>query len=157
MSDPLWPHELQHTRVPCPSLSPRVCSDSCLLSWWCYSPIPSLHLPSIFPSRVVSNESAFCIRCPKYWSFSFSISPSNDYSGLTFFRIDCFGLLAIQGTLRSLVQHHSLKGSILQRSAFFMVQLSHLYMSTGKTIALTRWSFAAKWCLYFFIRCLGLS
>ena len=106
---------------------------------------PLLLLPSIFPSiRVFSNESVLCIRRPKYWSFSFSISPSNEYSGLTFFRVDWFDLLAVQGTLKSLLQHHHLKALILWRSAFFMVQLSHPYMTTGKTIALTRWTFAGK-------------
>ena len=95
-----------------------------------------------FPSiRVFSNESALHIRWPKYWSSSFSISPSNEYSGLIFFRIDWLDLLAVQGTLKSLLQHHSSKASILQRSAFFMVQLSHPYMTTGKTIALTRRTF----------------
>ena len=97
-----------------------------------------LLLPSIFPSiRVFSNESAFHIRWPKYWSFSFSISPSNEYSGLISLRIDWFDLLALQGTLKSLLQHHSSKASILWHSAFFMVQLSHPYMTTDKTIALT--------------------
>ena len=99
---------------------------------------PLLLLPSIFPSiRVFSNESVLRIRWPKYFSFSFSISPSNEYSGLILFRIDWFDLLAIQGTLKSVFQYHSLKASILQHSAFFMVQLSHPYMATGKTIALT--------------------
>ena len=106
---------------------------------------PLLLLPSIFPSiKVFSNESALRIRWPKYWSFSFSICPSNEYSGLISFRIDWFDLLAVQGTLESLLQHHSLKASILRRSAFFMVQLSHPYMTTGKTIALTRWTFVGK-------------
>ena len=101
--------------------------------------------PSIFPSiRVFSSESVLCIRWPKYWSFSFSISPSNEYSGLISFRINWLDLLAVQGTLRSLLPHHSSKASILQRSAFFMVQLSHPYMTTGKTIALTRWTFVGK-------------
>ena len=99
---------------------------------------PLLFLPSIFPStRVFSNESVLHMRGPKYWSFSFSISPSNEYSGLISFRIDRFDLLAVQGTLKSLLQHHSSKASILQHSAFFIVQLSHPYMTTGKTIALT--------------------
>ena len=106
---------------------------------------PLLLLPSIFPSiRVFSNESALRIRWPKYWSFSFSISPSNEYSGLISFRMDWFDLLAVQGTLKSLLQHHSLKASILCCSAFFIVQLSHPYMTTGKTIALTRWIFVGK-------------
>ena len=106
---------------------------------------PLLLLPSIFPSiRVFSTESVICIRWPKYWSFRFSISPSNEYVGLIFFRIDWFDLLAVQGTLKSLPQHHSSKASILQRSTFFVVQLSHPYMTIGKTIALTRWTFVGK-------------
>ena len=106
---------------------------------------PLLLLPPIPPSiRVFSNESVLCIRWPKYWSFSFSISPSNEYSGLITFRMDWLDLLAVQGTLKSLLQHHSSKASILQRSAFFTVQLSQPYMTTGKTIALTRWTFADK-------------
>ena len=104
-----------------------------------------LLLPPVFPSiRVFSNESAHRIRWPKYWSFSFSISPSNEYSGLIFFRIDWFDLLAVQGTLKSLLQHHNSKASILWHSAFFMIQLSHLYMIIGKTIALTIWTFVGK-------------
>ena len=103
---------------------------------------PLLLLPSIFPSiRVFSYVSALCIRWPKYWSFSFSISPCNEYSGLISFRMDWFDLLAVQGTLKSLLQHHSSKASILWRSAFFIVQLSHPYMTTGKTIVLTRRTF----------------
>ena len=106
---------------------------------------PLLLLPSIFPSiRVFSNESALHIRWPKYWNFSFSISLSNEYSGLISFRIDCFDLLAVQGTLKSLLQHHSSKASILRRSAFFMVLLSHPYVTIGKTIALTRQTFVGK-------------
>ena len=102
---------------------------------------PLLLLPSILPSiRVFSNESAVRIRWPKYWSFSFSISPSNEYSELISFRMDWLNLLAVQGTLKSLLQYHSPKASVLQCSAFFMVQLSHPYMTTGKTIALTRWT-----------------
>ena len=108
----------------------------------CY---PLLLLPSIFPSiRGFSNESVLHIRWPKYWSFSFSISPSNEYSGLISFRINWLDLLVVQGTLKSLLQHHSSKASILQRSAFFMVQISHPYMTTGKTIALTRQTFVGK-------------
>ena len=100
---------------------------------------PLLLLPPILPSiRVFSNESTLCMRWPKYWSFSFSISPSNEHPGLTFFRMDWLDLLAVQGTLKSLLQHHSSKASVLQCSAFFTVQLSHPYMTTGKTIALTR-------------------
>ena len=115
---------------------------------FCY---PLLFLPSIFPSiRVFSNESVLCIKWPKYWSFRFSISPSNEYSGLISFRMDWLDLLAVQGTLNSLLQHHSSKASILQCSAFFMVQLSHPYMTTGKTIALTRWTFFDKVMSLFF-------
>ena len=106
---------------------------------------PLLCLPSIFPIiRVFSNESALCIRWTKYWSFSFNISPSKEHPGLTSFRMDWLDVLAVQGTLKSLLQHHSSKASILQRSAFFIVQLSHPYMTTGKTIALTRWTFVGK-------------
>ena len=102
-------------------------------------------LPSVFPSiRVVSNESALHIRWPKYWSFSFSISPSNDYSGLISFRFDWFDLLAIQGSLKNLLQHHISKASLLWRSAFITVQISHLYMTAGKIIALTRQTFVSK-------------
>ena len=105
---------------------------------------PLLLLPSIFPRiRVFSNESVLCIKWPKYWSFSFSISPSNEYSGLIFFRMDWLGLLAVQGTLKSL-QHHSSKASIFRCSAFFIVQLSHPYMTTGKIVALTRRTFVGK-------------
>ena len=106
---------------------------------------PLLLLPSIFPSiRVLSNESALHIRWPKYWSFSFNISPSNEHPELISFRMDWLDLLAVQGTLKSLLQHHSSKASILRHSAFFTVQLSHPYMTTGKTIALTRWTFVDK-------------
>ena len=106
---------------------------------------PIFLLPSVFPSiRVFSNESALRIRWPKCWSFSFSISPSNEYSGLISFRIDWFDLLVVQGTLESLLQHHSSKASVLQRLAFFIFQLSHPYMTTGKTIALTRRTFVSK-------------
>ena len=105
---------------------------------------PLLLLPSIFPSfRVFSNESALCIKWPKYWSFSY-ISPSNEYPGLISFRMNWLDLLAVQGTLKSLLQHHSSKASILRHSAFFIVQLSHPYMTTRKTMALTRWTFVAK-------------
>ena len=106
---------------------------------------PLLLLPSIFPSiKVFSSESVRCIRWTKDWSFSFNISPSNEYSGLISFRIDWFDLLAVQGTLKSLFQYHSSEASIRQHSAFFIVQLSHPYMTTGKTIALTRWTFVGR-------------
>ena len=149
MSDSLRPHEPQHTRPPCPSPIPGVHPNPCPLSWWCRPTISSsvvlLLLPSIFPSiRVFSNESALHIRWPKYWSFSFNISPSNKYSGLISFRMDGLDLPAVQGTLKSLLQYHSLKASILWHSAFFIVQLSHPYMTTGKTIDLTRRTFVGK-------------
>ena len=119
---------------------------------------PVLLLPSIFPSiRVFPNESVLRIRWPKYWSFSFSMSPSNEYSELIFFRIDWFDLLAVQGTLKSLLQNHSLKASILRCSAYVMVQLSHPYMTTGKTIVLTRWTFVSKVMSLLLICCLGWS
>ena len=106
---------------------------------------PLLLLPPIRPSiRVFSNQSTLHMRWPKYWSFSFSISPSNEHPGLISFRMDLLDLLEVQGTLKSLLQHHSSKASVLQRSAFFIVQLSHPYMTTGKTIALTRWTFVGK-------------
>ena len=106
---------------------------------------PIIFLPSIFPRiRVFSNESVLCIRWPNYRSFSFSISPSNEYSGQISFRLDWLDLLTVQGTLKSLLQHHSSKASILRRSAFFLVQLSHPYMTTGKTIALIRWIFVGN-------------
>ena len=118
---------------------------------------PLLVLPSIFPSiRVFSSESVLCIRWPKYWNFSFSISP-NEYSGLISFRIDWFDLLTVQGTLESLCQHHSSKASIVWCSAFFIVQLSHPYMTTGKTVAWLDGSLSAKKCLCFLICCLGWS
>ena len=118
---------------------------------------PLLLLPSILPSiRVFSDESALRIGWPKYWSFSFSISPSNEYPGLISFRIDWLDLLAVQGTLKSLLQHHSSKASILRHSAFFIVQLSHSYVTTGKTIALTRQNFVGKvMSLLFSVCCLG--
>jgi len=118
-----------------------------------------LLLPSILPSiRVFSNESVLLIRWPKYWSFSFNISPCNEHSGLISFRIDWFDLLEVQGTLKNLFQHHSSKASILWHSAFFMVQLSHPYMATGKTISWTIWTFVDKvMSLLFLICCLGLS
>ena len=148
VSDSLWPHGLQYTRPPCPSPTPRACSNSCPSSRWCHPTISSSVVP-FFPTfnlsqcQCLSNESVH-IRWPKDWSFSFSISPSNEYSGLISFRTDCFDLLAVQGTLKSLLQHHSSKASVLWHSAFFIVQLSHPYMTTGKTIALTRETFVGK-------------
>ena len=119
---------------------------------------PLFLLPSIFPSiRVFSSESVLHIRWPKYWSFSFSISHSNEYSGLISFRIDWLDLLAVQWTLKSLLQHHSSKESILRHSAFFILQFSHPYMTTGKTVALNRWHLLAKQCFFFLICCFGWS
>ena len=151
MSTSLWPHEPHTTRQ---------ASLSITNSWSPPKPMsivsvmPSSHLvlccrllllPSIFPSiRVYSNESALRIRWPKYWSFSFNISPSKEHPGLISFRMDWLDFLAVQGTLKSLLQHHSSKASILLHSALFIVQLSHPYMATGKTIALTRWTFVDK-------------
>ena len=126
-------------------------SNHLILCW------PLLLLPSVFPIRVFSNESAFHIRWPKYWSFSFSISPSNEYSGLISFRMDWLNLLAVQGTLKSLLQHHSSKALILWHSSFFIVQLSHPYMTTEKTTALTRWTFVGKVMSLLLICCLGWS
>ena len=139
MCDSSQPHSLQHTRLSCPSPSPRVCPiESVMPSNHLILRCPLLLLP-VFPSiRVFSNEATLCIRWPKYWSFS--INPSNEYSGLISFRIDWFDLLPIQGTL----QHHSLKASVLRCSAFFMAQLSHPYMTIGKTIALTPQTFVGK-------------
>ena len=124
-------------------------------------PSHPLLLPYPFALNLSKHQSLFqwvgCLYLAKYWSFSFSISPSKEYPGLISFRIDWFDPLAVQGTLKSLLQHHSWKASFLQCLAFFMVQLSHLYVTTGKTTALTRWTFVRKWCLCFWICCLGLS
>ena len=147
VSNSLQPHGLQHTRPPCPSPPPRayMSIESVMPSNHLILCCPLLLLPSIFSStRVFSNESALRIRWPKYGSFSFNISPSNEHSGLISFRMDWLDLLAVQGTLKSLLQHHSSKASIIQRSAFFIVQLSHPYMTTGKTIALTRQTLVGK-------------
>ena len=149
--------------LPCPSLSPRVCSNSCPLSRWCHPTVSSSVVPfssclQIFPSiRVFSNESGLRIRWRNYWNFSFSISPSNEYSGLISFRINWLDLFAVQGTLKSLLQDHSSKASILWCSAFFIVQLSYPYTTTGKTITLTRWTFVDKVMSLLLICCLGLS
>ena len=131
MSDSLQTYGLQHTRLPCPPLYPRVCSNSCPLSPWCYLTISSsdTHFFFCLQSFLASNESALHIRWPKYWSFSFSISHSNEYSGLRSYRIDWFDLLAVQGTLKSLLWHHNSKASIFQHSAFFLVRLSYPYMT----------------------------
>ena len=149
MSDHLWLHELQHARIPCPSPTNSVLKHISIKLV-----MPSKHLllccllfllPSNFPSiKVFSNDSVLHIRWPKYWSFSFSISPSNKYSGLISFRIDWLDLLAAQRTLKSLLQNHSSKASILWHSNFFIVELSHPYIATGKIIALTRQTFVSK-------------
>ena len=149
MSNSLQPHGLKHARLPCPSPLPKFAQthvhqvgDAIQPS---YPLCPLLRLPSIFPSiRVFSNESILRIRWPKYWSFSFSISPSNEYSELISFGTDLFDILAVQGTLKSLLQHHSSKASIIQHSAFLIAQLSHPHMTTGKTIALSRCTFVGK-------------
>ena len=143
VSNSLQPHGLQHVRPPCPSPTPGAYSNSCPLRRWCHptissSVVPLFLPPSTFPSiRVFSKESVLCTGWPKYWSFSFSVSPSSEYSGLILFRMDCLDL-AVQGTLKYLLQHHSWKASVLRFSAFFIAQLSHPYMTTGKAIVLTR-------------------
>ena len=149
VSDSLQPHELQHARPPCPSPTPRVHKlrsiESVMLSSHLILCRPLLLLPTIPLSiRVFSNESTLHMSWPKYWSFSFSISPSTEHPGLISFRMDWLDLLAVQGTLKSLLQHHSSKASIFWHSAFFTVQLSHSYMTTGKTIALTIRTFVGK-------------
>ena len=149
MSDSLWPHESQHARPRCPSPTPRVHPNLGPLWRWCHPTISSsvinLLMPSVFPSiRVFSNESTLYMRWPKYWSFSLSIIPSKEIPGLIAFRMDWLDFLAVQGTLKNLLQYHTSKASILRCSAFFTVQLSHPYMTTGKTIALTRRTLLAK-------------
>ena len=149
MSDSLQPYGLQHVRPPCPLPSPRACLDTCQLSQWCHPTISSTVIPfssclqsfqasGSFPMSQLSSSSG------QSWNFSFRISPSNEYSGLISFRVDWVDLLAVQGTLKSLLQHHSSKASILQCSTYFTVQLSHTNMTTGKAIALTRWTFVGK-------------
>ena len=145
----LWPHGLQHTRIPCPPPSPWVCSNSCPLSQWCHPTILSSVVPfssslQSFPASGSFLMSWLLHQVAKVLCFSFSISPSSEYSGLVSFRIDWLVLLAVQGTLKSLLQHYSLKASIHWHSAFFMVQVSHLYITIGKTIALTRQTFVGK-------------
>ena len=149
VSNSLRLHESQHARPPCPSPTPGVHPNPCPLSWWCHptissSVIPFSSYPQSFPASGSFQMSQLCMRWPKYWSFSFSINPFNEHPGRISFRMDRLDLLAVQGTLKSLLQHHISKASILWRSAFFTVQLSHPYMTTGKTIALTRRTFAGK-------------
>ena len=134
----LWPHGLQHATLPCPSPTPGAYSNSCQLHRWCHSNISSSVIPfsshlQPFPASGPFQMSWFFASGGQYWSFSFSTSPSNEYSGLIFFRMDWLDLLAVQGTLKSLLQHHSSKAAIHQHSSFFTVQLSHPYMTTGKT------------------------
>ena len=143
VSNCLLPHGVQHVRAPCPSPTPGVYSNSCPLSQWCHPTISSsvTSFSSCLQSFPVSNESVLCIRWPEYWCFSFSISPSNEFSRLISLRMDWLSFLAVRRTLKSLLQHHSSKASIFLYSAFFIVQISHPYMTTGKTIALTKWTF----------------
>ena len=147
VSDSLWPHELQHARPPSPT--PRVHLNSCPSSRWCHPAISSSVVPFSSCPHPSHHQGLFqwissSHHWPKYQRFSFCISPSNEQPGLISFRMHWFDLLAVQGTLKSLLHHHSSKASIIWRSAFFTVQLSHPYMTTGKTIALTRWTFVGK-------------
>ena len=149
VSDSLWHPALHHARLPYSLLSPRACSNSCPLSRWCHPTISSSVVPSsltfnLFQHQGLTKQSILLIRWPKYWNYSFSISSSNEYSGLISFRIDCWISLQSKETLKSLLQHHSSKASILWCSTFFIVQLSHPYMTTGKTRALTRQPFVDK-------------
>ena len=153
VSDSLGPYGLQHARVPSPSPTPRACSNSCPLSQWCHptsssSAAPVYSCSQSFPASGLFQWVGSLYQWPKYWSFS--ISPSNEYSGLISFRINWLDLLAVQGPLKSLLQHHSLKASILWHSAFFIVQFSHPYTTTGKSIALTIWTIVRKMMSLFF-------
>ena len=162
MSNSLRPHGLQHARPPCPSPAPRACWNSCPLSQWCHPTISSSVVP--FSSCLQSFPASGSFQMSKFFTsggqsigvFSFNISPSNEHSGLISFRMDWLDLLTVQRTLKSLLQHHSSKASILWHSVFSMVQLWHPYMTTGKTIALTRWTFVGKY-LCFLTCCLGWS
>ena len=149
MPDTLWPHGLKHTRPPCPSWNTGASSNSCPLSQWYHPTISSSVVPFFSRFQPFSASGSFQMsvlhmRWPKYWSFSFNIILYKEHSGLISFRMDWLDLLAVQGTRKNLFQHHSWKASILWHSAFFKVQLSHPYMTTGKTIALTRWTFVDK-------------
>ena len=149
VSESLRPHGLQHARPPYSSPTPGVYPNSCPLSRWCHPTISSSVVPfssclQSFPAQGLFKWVSSLRQVAKYWSFSFSISPSNEHSGLISFRMDRLDLLAVQGTLKSLLQHHSSKASILWHSGFLIVQLSHPYMTTGKTVALTRWNFVDK-------------
>ena len=144
MSSSLRPHEQQHTRPPCPSPTPRVYSNSCPLSWWCHPTISSSVVPFSYLQSFPAPGSFQMSYLFTSGGQSIGVSASDEYSALISFRMDGLDLLAVQGTLKSLLQHHSSKASILQCSAFFIVQLSHPYLNTGKTIALTRWTFVGK-------------
>ena len=162
MSNSLLPNGLQHTRLPCPSPTPGACANSCPSSDQCHSTISSCVIPfppavTHFSIRVFSSVLALHIWWPKDWSFSFSSSPSNEYSGLISFSVDLFDLLAVQGTPKSFLQHHNSEASILQQSAFFMAQLSHLCMTAGRTIDLTLWTFVSKVISLIFNMLLGWS
>ena len=150
MSNSLQPHGQQHSRLPCLSLSPRVCSNFCPLSQRCHAVISPSAIPFFSYPQTFLRSGSFPVTQQFPWggNFSFSISPSSEYSGLISFRTDWFDLVTVQGTLKSLLQHHSSKTSILWLSAVFKVQLSHPYMTTGKTIALTRWAFVSILCNY---------
>ena len=161
ISDSLQHHGLQHARSPCPSPSPRVCPSSSL-NQWCHPAISSSDTlfsfcPQSFPASRTFPVSRLFASGNQNWNFSLSISPSSEYSGLISLKIDWFDLFAVQGTLRSLLQHHNLKASILWHSGFFIVQLSHPYMTTGKTIALTILIFVGKVMSLLLMCCLGLS
>ena len=156
------PHGLQHAILPCPSSTPGACSNTCPLSQWCHPTTSSSVVPFSSCLLNLSQHQGFSqwvsgIRWPKYWSFSFSISPSNDYSGLSSFRMDWLDLLTVQETLKSLLQHHSSKASILWCSAFLMVPISHPYILLEKTSLWLYEPLSAKWHLCFFICCLGWS
>ena len=149
MSNSSQPHESQHAMPSCPSPTPGVHANSCPSSWWYHpaissSVVPFSSCPQSLPASESFHESTLHMKWPKYWSFSFSIIPSKEHPGLISSRMDWLDLLAVQGTLKSLLQHHSSKASILWCSAFFTVQLSHPYMTTRKIIALTRWTFVGK-------------
>ena len=161
VSDSLQPHGLQHARPPCPSPTPGACSNSCPLSWWCHPTISSSVIPftclQSFPASGSFPTSQFFPSGGQSIGITASASVLPVNIQIDFFRIDWFDLLAVQGCLKSLLQHHSSKASVLGLSAFFIVQLSHLYMTTGKIIALSIQTLLAKWCLCFLICCLGLQ
>ena len=161
VSDSLQPNELQHARPPCPSPTPRVHPNPCPLSRWCHPTISSFVVPFSCPQTFPASgyfqmSQLFNVKWPKCWNFSFNISPTNEHPGLIF-RMDWLDLLAVQGILKSLLQHHSSKALILRCSAFFIIQFSHPYMTTGTNIALTRWTFVGKVMSLLFNMLPGLS